>query len=69
MLDVLLKEQPVFRISDLAIGGGDLIALGMDPGPQMGTLLEDVLEQVMAGKLPNDRDALLAYAKNKGMTP
>ena len=65
MLDVLLKEQPVFRISDLAIGGGDLIAIGMEPGPQMGTLLEDVLEQVMAGKLPNDRDALLAYAKTK----
>ncbi len=65
MLDVLLKERPVFRLSDLAIGGGDLIALGMQPGPQMGTLLEDVLEQVMAGKLPNDRDALLAYAKTK----
>lgn len=69
MLDVLLKEKPVFRVSDLAVGGGDLIALGMEPGPQMGTLLEDVLEQVMAGTLPNDRDALLAYAKNKGMKP
>ena len=68
MLDVLLKEGPVFRISDLAVGGGDLIALGMEPGPQIGALLEDVLDRVMAGKLPNDRDAILAEITNKGMT-
>ena len=68
MLDVLLKEGPVFRISDLAVGGGDLIALGMEPGPQIGALLEDVLDRVMAGKLPNDRDAILAVITNKGMT-
>lgn len=65
MLDLLIKEQPAFRISDLAIGGGDLIALGMEPGPQIGALLEELLGQVMAGKLPNDRDAILAYLKTK----
>lgn len=67
-LDVLLKGHPAFRIGDLAIDGSDLIALGLEPGPAIGRVLEDVLEQVMAGSLPNDRDELLAYAK-KGMKP
>lgn len=67
MLDRLLEEEPVFRISDLAIGGGDLIALGMEPGPAMGAFLEEVLKEVMAGNLPNDREPLLAYVRDKGM--
>ena len=69
MLDLLLKEEPAFRISDLAISGGDLIALGMRPGPQLGAFLESILEAVMAGDLPNDREALLAYVRDKGMKP
>ena len=69
MLDLLLKEEPAFRISDLAISGGDLIALGMRPGPQLGAFLESILEAVMAGELPNDREALLAYVRDKGMKP
>ena len=69
MLDVLLKKEPAFRVADLAISGGDLIALGMRPGPQLGAFLESILEAVMAGDLPNDREALLAYVRDKGMKP
>jgi tRNA nucleotidyltransferase/poly(A) polymerase len=69
MLDVLLKKEPAFRVADLAISGGDLIALGMRPGPQLGAFLESILEAVMAGELPNDREALLAYVRDKGMKP
>ena len=69
MLDVLLKKEPAFRVADLAISGGDLIALGMESGPAVGTVLDEALKQVMAGTLPNDREALLAYVRDKGMKP
>ena len=47
-----------------AFSGDDLLSLGMAPGPRMGQLLNDILEQVADGTLENDRAALLAYAKN-----
>ena len=59
----------MYRTRDLAVDGGDLIALGMEPGPQMGAFLEDLLEAVMAGDLPNERESLLAYVREKGMKP
>lgn len=68
-LDVLLKGHPVYRVNDLAIGGSDLIALGMESGPAIGTALEEVLQQVMTGTLPNEREPLLAYVRDKGMKP
>jgi hypothetical protein len=35
----------------------------------MGAFLEDLLEAVMAGDLPNERESLLAYVREKGMKP
>ena len=68
-LNILLNKDPVYRTRDLAVDGGDLIALGMEPGPQMGAFLEDLLEAVMAGDLPNERESLLASVREKGMKP
>lgn len=49
---------------DLAIDGDDLIAdLGMDPGPRMGRMLDELLERVIADPALNDRPTLLLLAQ------
>jgi len=52
-------------LKTLALSGDDLLALGMAPGPKVGNLLNEVLEQVAEGALPNERQALLAYAASR----
>ena len=49
-------------MEDLAIGGGDLLALGMAPGPAVGRLLRRLLEEVWDETLPNERETLLRRA-------
>lgn len=50
-----------FRVSDLAVNGGDVMhACGISPGPVVGEALRGLLRRVVAGELPNDRDVLLA---------
>ena len=39
---------------------GDLMEFGFTPGPELGKTLNGLLEKVLTGELPNDRDALLA---------
>ena len=68
-LDRLLPERPAYRTADLAVRGKDLIDLGIEPGPGLGALLQELLEKVMAGELTNDRDALLAYAEGRNTKP
>ena len=62
ILDRLLAEDACFSLKQLAVRGGDLLALGLS-GPAVGEALEDLLGKVMDGALPNDREALLAYAR------
>ena len=63
LLTTVLAEKPCLSLHSLAITGDDLLSLGMAPGPRMGQLLNDILEQVADGALENDRAALLAYAQ------
>ena len=58
-LDALLAEQPCFTLKDLAVDGHDLTAAGLR-GPAVGEALRTLLDAVMDGRLPNDREALLA---------
>ena len=50
------------RVSQLAVNGRDLMALGVQPGPGLRRILETLLEQVITDALPNEREALLARA-------
>ena len=63
-LDALLAEQPCFTLKDLAVNGRDLTAFGLK-GKEIGETLQSLLEAVMDGKVPNDKDALLAGLKSK----
>ena len=58
-LDALLAEKPCFTLKGLAVNGRDLIAAGLK-GKAVGEALQALLEAVMDGKVPNEKEALLA---------
>ena len=55
-------ERLAIRTGDLAINGKDLLEIGYNQGRDLGRTLEELLEQVMRGKLANTREELLDYA-------
>ena len=65
IVDWLLAEGACYRISDLAVDGSDLIALGMEQGPTIGATLSWLLDLVMAGRVPNGRETLLRCVELK----
>ena len=58
-LDALLAERPCFTLKDLAVNGRDLTAKGLK-GRAVGEALQALLDAVMDGRLPNEKEALLA---------
>jgi len=64
-LQVLEKKQ-CFSLKALAVNGKDLMALGIKPGPELGQMLNRLLEAVIDGELPNDRACLLGYIEKSG---
>ena len=64
MLNMVLQSGECFSLRQLAVRGGDLTALGLR-GPSVGAALNELLEQVIDEKLPNDRGMLLEYVKEK----
>lgn len=61
-LDAVLAEKPCYTLKDLAVNGSDLMRSGIPGGPRLGQCLQSLLEAVIDGKLPNEREALLAAA-------
>ena len=63
----LLREvdarEGALTLKTLAVKGQDLIGLGIAPGKQVGELLNRLLSMVLAGELPNKREALLEYLR------
>jgi tRNA nucleotidyltransferase (CCA-adding enzyme) len=51
------------RLRDLAVDGNDLIAIGFSPGPQLGRVLDELLDAVVDDPALNTRDQLLARAR------
>ena len=62
LLNGLLAQGAPCRLADLALKGDDLTALGLK-GSRVGRTLNRLLEEVMEGRLPNRRDALLEAVK------
>lgn len=61
ILSQLLEEDACFSLKHLAVRGSDLLTLGLS-GPAVGAMLNRLLDQVVDGELPNERDALLRFA-------
>ena len=59
-----LEARVALSRADLAIDGNDLMAeLGLEPGPALGRLLDDLLDRVLADSDLNDRPTLLMLAQ------
>jgi tRNA nucleotidyltransferase (CCA-adding enzyme) len=52
-------------LSGLAVNGRDILALGIKPGPQIGQILESLMQQVIENPELNDREQLLALAQGQ----
>lgn len=50
-------------VSGLAVGGAQLIEIGFSEGPKIGEALGALLEEVLQGRLKNERGALVEYAR------
>ena len=59
----ILERGDCLQVRDLAVGGKDLIDDGMPPGPGMGVLLEQLLDEVLADPEKNRRELLLARSR------
>lgn len=64
MLRELAAKEGTLTLKTLAVKGADLMALGIPPGPALGRKLNHILEKVLAGELPNDRESILATLPN-----
>lgn len=58
----LTAENACCRVGQLAVNGRDLMAAGVRPGPGLRQVLNALLEAVITGQTPNEKDALLAVA-------
>jgi len=58
----LARENSCVTRKQLAVGGNDLLPLGLR-GPQLGRMLNRLLEEVVEGRLENRRECLLDWAR------
>ena len=63
MLHALAEESTCLHAKDLAVNGHDLMALGYEPGPKLGQVVQALFQQVVDETLPNDKQILLEKAK------
>lgn len=62
-IEEVRREEAELRVRDLALTGHDLKAMGVEPGPIMGRILNLLLEQVRAEEVPNEHEALAGAAR------
>lgn len=60
----IVADKDCVAKKDLAISGRDLIALGLKPGPQIGEIIDELLEAVIEDPKRNTRENLIALAHN-----
>ena len=60
ILDRLLAEDACVSLRQLAVNGNDLLDLGFR-GPDVGRVLKELLNKVVDGELPNERESLLRF--------
>lgn len=62
MNDVNAKDQ-CFSMKDMALGGKDILNMGVPEGVRVGEILTALLSEVISGNLPNDHDILAERAR------
>ncbi|MBR6559249.1 MAG: tRNA nucleotidyltransferase [Clostridia bacterium] len=59
----IISLEPCLTIKDLKIDGNDLISLGLTPGKDIGTVLNEILSAVIDGDTENEKDLLIKKAE------
>lgn len=64
MINEILQEESCFSLKDLAVNGHDMMTLGFQ-GPTIGRVLQECLDAVLDEQIPNEHEALMAFAKER----
>jgi tRNA nucleotidyltransferase/poly(A) polymerase len=64
-LHKVLLQHPVIDASGLAIGGRELKALGLKPGPQFREILDALVQRVIEDPSLNERERLMSIVKEE----
>lgn len=64
MINEILQEESCFTLKDLAANGHDMMTLGFQ-GPTIGCVLQECLDAVLDEQIPNEHEALMAFAKDR----
>lgn len=64
MAQAVIAQGQCFSLKDLAVNGSDVLSAGIGPGPAVGQALQGLLDQVISGALPNEKEALLRALKD-----
>ena len=65
VMEEIRAEDACLSLRTLAIGGDDLMALGIPRGKRIGEILHALLDEVIEERLPNEKNALLQAAKER----
>ena len=65
VIEEIRAEDACLSLRSLAVGGDDLMALGIPKGKQIGELLHALLDDVIDERLPNEKTALLQAAQER----
>ena len=55
-------DETCLSVKSLPVNGRDILALGVEKGPEVGRILEALFALVLDGALPDRREELLAKA-------
>lgn len=64
MYEAIIEKQQCLSIKELAIGGSELIAMGMQPGKKIGETLKMLLEMVLEEPSLNTKEKLIQQVHN-----
>ena len=64
LIDEVLQEDECFSLKDLAVNGKDLMSVGYKAGKELGNTLNRLLQLVIDGDCPNEKEKLLQEAEN-----
>lgn len=63
IMEQICAENACLSLKSLAVKGDDLLALGYPSGKEVGEILQRLLDAVIDGELPNERDVLIKSLK------